>query len=160
MCGHGNDAHAVSMCDSVSCARRMSRAEPLCATASPRPARRVRESDVPGDPPSNQSDMRTPTPQSAESAWARPSEVLTRSRRTGRCACISQELTLVLIDGIDVEHADRTHDLRIMKPTRCQLRYFRLVWLSRLVAMHMMPSEQAQTRRDCSCSCCCSPTYV
>ena len=35
--GHGNDTHAVSMCDSAQCARCMSQAEPLWAEALLRP---------------------------------------------------------------------------------------------------------------------------
>ena len=59
---------------------------------------------------------------------------------------ISQELSPVLFDGIDAKHEeseDHTHDRRIMGPTRHQLRYFRLVCLSKSVAMRMIPSGEA-----------------
>ena len=56
--------------------------------------------------------------------------------------CISQELSLVLIGGIGVTHAereDRTRDRRVMRPTRWQLRYFRRVCWSKLVDMRSSP---------------------
>ena len=37
------------------------------------------------------------------------------------------------------EREDRTRDRRVMRPTRCQLRYFRLACLSKLVDMRSSP---------------------
>ena len=59
----------------------------------------------------------------AELLWA---EVLPVGVRT--YVHISRELSPAHIDGIDIEHAESehgTHDLRIMRPTRYQLRYDR-----------------------------------
>ena len=79
----------------------------------------------------------------AELLWA---EVLPARVR------ISRELSPVHIDGIDIEHAeseDRPHDLRIMRPTRYQLRYFRPAGLSKSVAIHVMLLEEVARNLSC-----------
>jgi hypothetical protein len=74
----------------------------------------------------------------------------------GASACINRELSPVHIDGIGMEHAeseDRTHDLRIMRSTRYQLRYFRPAGSSKSVAIHVVLLEAAARNLSCICDC-------